>query len=68
MHIPGLLERVRLTGLDEVYLVIRVDHQAQVADLLPIVNGQRQLPSVPFFAMESIRGCGPPKGLDSSNT
>ena len=60
MHIPGLLERVRLRGLDEVYLVTRVDHEGQVADLLPIVYGKRRLDSVPFAIMEEIPGCGPP--------
>jgi hypothetical protein len=60
MHEPGLLERVRLSGLDEVYLVMRVDHEERVADLLPIIYGQQRLVSVPFLAMEAIPGCGPP--------
>jgi hypothetical protein len=61
MHVPGLLERVRLMGLDEVYLVTPVDQRAQVADLLPIIYGQRRLDSVPFLAMEPMPGCGPPE-------
>jgi hypothetical protein len=60
MHVPGLLQRVHLIWLNEVYLVPRVDREARVADLLPIIWGQRQLDSVPFLAMESIPGCGPP--------
>lgn len=60
MHVPGLLERVRLSGLDEVYFVTRLDHEVQVADLLPLIWGQHQLPSVPFLAIESVPGCGPP--------
>lgn len=60
MHVPGLFERVHLMGIDEIYLVTRVDHEAQVADLLPIIYGKRQVDSVPFLAMESIPGCGPP--------
>ena len=59
MHVPGLMERVRLLGLDEVYLVTRVDRKAHVADLLPMIYGTRQIDSVPFLAMESIPGCGP---------
>lgn len=46
MHVPGLLERVRLCGFDEVYLVIRVDHVEQAADLLPIVYGRRAVRSI----------------------
>jgi hypothetical protein len=61
MYVPGLFERVRLVGLDEVYLVTRVDHGAQVADLLPIIWGQRQLDSVPFLVVQAIPGCGPPQ-------
>ena len=60
MHVPGLLERVRLCGLQEIYLVTRVDYETQVADLLPIVYGQSSMRSVPFPALEAIPGCGPP--------
>jgi hypothetical protein len=59
MHVPGLLERLRLTGLGEVYLVTRVNHVDQVADLLPLVYGRKAVAAVPFFFMESIPGCGP---------
>jgi hypothetical protein len=55
---PGLLERVRITGLDEVYLVIGVNEAEQLADLLPIVYGRRPVLSVPFTFMEAIPGCG----------
>jgi hypothetical protein len=61
MHLPGLMERVRLRGFEDVYLVIRVDCEAQAADLLPIVYGHRVLKSVPFEAVEAIPGCRPPK-------
>jgi hypothetical protein len=61
MHVPGLLERVRITGLDEVYLVIRENGAEQLADLLPIVYGRSPVRSVPFIFMEAIPGCGPPR-------
>lgn len=61
MHVPGLLERVRLCGLHEIYLVTRVDYETQVADLLPIGYGQSSVRSVPFLALEAIPGCGPPQ-------
>ena len=60
MHVPGVFERVRLCGLDEVYLVTRVDQEAQVADLLPLIYGYRTVESVPFPAIVQIPGCGPP--------
>jgi hypothetical protein len=60
MHVPGLLERVRITGLGEVYLVIGVNGAEQLADLLPIVYGRSPVRSVPFIFMEAIPGCGPP--------
>jgi hypothetical protein len=61
MHVPGLLERVRITGLDEVYLVIGVNEAEQLADLLPIVYGRRPVLSVPFTFMEAIPGCDQPR-------
>jgi hypothetical protein len=60
MHVPGLLERVHLCGLNEVFLVTRVDDTAQEADLLPIIYGNRPLERVPFIFIEAIPGCGPP--------
>ena len=60
MHVPGLMERVRLGGLDEMYLVTHVNHEAQIADLMPIVFGKDSIQSVPFQAIESIPGCSPP--------
>ncbi len=61
MHVPGLLERVRLSGLGEVYLVTRVDREARAADLMPVIYGHDTVESVPFVVMEPIPGCGPPK-------
>jgi hypothetical protein len=61
MHVPGLMQRVRRRGLEDVYLVIRVDHDAQAADLVPIVYGRRAVKSVPFKALEPIPGCPAPK-------
>jgi hypothetical protein len=60
MHAPGVFERVRLCGLDEVYFVTRVDHVAQMADLLPLIYGYRTVESALFLAIAPIPGCGPP--------
>lgn len=64
MHAPGLLERVHLYGLDEVYLVMRVDDTAQEADLLPVVYGRHPVKGMPFNFIEAIPGCGPPQVQD----
>ena len=61
MHKPGLLERVRLNGFDEVYLVTRVDHETQVADLWPIVYGRVPVYQASFERIEAIPGVEPPK-------
>ena len=61
MHLPGLMERVRLLGVDEICLVTRVDHEARVADVLPVVFGKAEILDVPFHAIEAIPGCTPPK-------
>lgn len=69
MHIPGLMERVHLRGFDEVYLVTRVDHTGQVADLLPLIYAVKPLLAVPFQLVDSIPGCGPPPvRLDSRDS
>ena len=61
MYVPGLMERVRVTGLGEVFLVTRVDEEEKEADLLPIVYGRQPLKQVAFLYLEPIPGCGPPK-------
>jgi hypothetical protein len=47
--------------MDEMYLVVRVDRDTEVADLLPVVYGKPALFSVPFMVMEEILGCGSPQ-------
>lgn len=60
MHVPGLAERVRLTGHGEIDLVARVDEEEKVVDLLPIVDGRRPLTGVAFLFLEAIPGFGAP--------
>ena len=67
MHVPGLLERVHISGVGEVFLVTRVDDAAQLADLLPIVYGNGLLERVPFVLIEAIPGCGRP-GLQADDS
>ena len=56
MHDPIFRERVRLVGVDEVYVVASVDRQRQAADLLPLIFGGERLRSVPFASIEKIAG------------
>jgi hypothetical protein len=58
MHVPGLMERVRLVGVDEVYVVLSVDHQRQAVDLLPVLFGGSRLSGVPFVSVEAMNGSG----------
>jgi hypothetical protein len=60
MYVPGLMDRVSLVGRDEVYLVTRVDYDAQVADLLPMLRGDFAVPAVPFEVIEAILLGGSP--------
>lgn len=61
MHVPSLLERVRLTGLNEVYLVTRVNDAEEVADLIPLKYAPFTMESVPFATLEAIPGIFPPR-------
>ena len=56
MYVPGLMERVRITGLSDVFLVTRVDEEEKVANLLPIVYGRLPLERVAFLFLEPIPG------------
>jgi len=60
MYIPDVMEIVRLTSMDEIYLVTRVDYEAQLADLLPVFYGKLPVPAVPFFVIEAMPFCAPP--------
>lgn len=56
MHVPSLLERVRIQGQTDLFLVTRVDADQQVADLLPIRYGLRSLEKIPFLSLEAVAG------------
>jgi|HubBroStandDraft_6_1064221.scaffolds.fasta_scaffold198610_1 hypothetical protein len=53
MHIPSLLERVLVKERDALFLVIRADHEKQVADLLSFTLGQAAMQGVPFGMLEA---------------
>jgi len=41
MHVPGLIERVIVRRRSGIYLVTRIDHQRQLAHVIPL-NGYGQ--------------------------
>jgi hypothetical protein len=48
MHVPGIIERVQVRRRSGMFLVTRVDHQRQVAVVIPL-NGYGQAAiEVPF--------------------
>ena len=47
MHVPGLIERVLVRRRSGVFLVTRVDHERQLASVIPL-NGFGQTLEVPF--------------------
>lgn len=47
MYVPGLIERVMVRRRNGIYLVTRVDHQRQVASVIPL-NGFDPSIEVPF--------------------
>jgi len=48
MHVPGLIERVLVRRRSGVYLVTRVDHQRQVAVVIPLDGYAQAAIEVPF--------------------
>lgn len=52
MSAPATRERVRIVGRGEVFLVVSVDHERQVADLIPLHQGTLAEEDVPFSALE----------------
>lgn len=61
MHVPSLLERVRIHGQTDLFLVTRVNAEEQVADLLPIRWGPGSLENIPFVSLEPVAGHVPPR-------
>jgi hypothetical protein len=56
-RVPGLRERVCLESGDEVYLVVWVDHDRQVADLIPLSGGLRLEEDVPWARLRPVALC-----------
>lgn len=48
MHVPGLIERVLVRRRSGVFLVTRVDHQRQVAIVIPLAGYAQAAVEVPF--------------------
>ena len=48
MHVPGIIERVLVRRRSGVYLVTRVDHQRQLAVVIPLNGFGQAALEVPF--------------------
>ena len=48
MHVPGIIERVLVRRRSGVYLVTRVDHQQQLAVVIPLNGFGQAAFEVPF--------------------
>jgi hypothetical protein len=48
MHVPGLIERVAVRRRSGIFLVTRVDHQRQVAFVIPLNGYTQNALEVPF--------------------
>jgi hypothetical protein len=48
MHVPGLIERVLVRRRSGLYLVTRVDHERQVAVVIPLNGFAQAAIEVPF--------------------
>ena len=55
MHLPGVRERVQITGQGGVFLVVAVDRERQVADLIPLGGGMFAEENVPCSKLEPYR-------------
>jgi hypothetical protein len=51
VRIPRVRERVRIDGRDDMFLVVWVDIEREVADLIPIAAGGALEENVPFHAI-----------------
>jgi len=54
VRIPRVRERVRIDGRDDVFLVVWVDLEREVADLIPIAEGGAVEEGVPFQAIHPV--------------
>lgn len=52
MYSPTVSNRVRVSGREDDFIVVRVDHAASVADLCPMVGDTAFEEDVPFHLLE----------------
>lgn len=48
MYVPSAVERVRIQGSDEIFLVTRIDRQTENAHLIPLRGSNDRQLDVPF--------------------
>jgi hypothetical protein len=54
VRIPRVRERVRIDGREDVFLVVWVDLEREVADLIPIDDGGALEEGVPFHSIRPL--------------
>jgi hypothetical protein len=58
MHVPTLVERVRVEGRSEVFLVLRVNHDDRAAHVVPLEKPGAAVLKVPFEELTPAGGGG----------
>lgn len=48
MYVPSVVEKVRIQGSDEIFLVTRIDRQSENAHLIPLRGSSDQQIDIPF--------------------
>jgi hypothetical protein len=56
MHVPTLVERVRVEGRSEVFLVLRVNHDDRAAHVVPLEKPGAAVLKVPFEELTPAGG------------
>ncbi len=54
MYVPRARERVFLSGKNQLYEVVSVDHQHKEADLIPVIRAALVQHNVPFSRIEPL--------------
>ncbi|HEY3705130.1 MAG TPA: hypothetical protein VGL22_08720 [Terracidiphilus sp.] len=63
MRTPATRERVRVEGRDGLFLVVWVDVELQIADVIPLVQGDAVF-SVPFTEIRPLHDAQAPRNID----
>jgi hypothetical protein len=54
VRIPRVRERVRIDGRDGLFLVVWVDHERELADLIPLADSRALEENIPFHSIRPL--------------